>query len=346
MLNSPLFASNNRLQDAAENNPAIRPGDEGLAVTILQAALIDLGYELPVSVRKTGVPDGIYGRETKEAVRKFQKDQRLKDDGIVGRNTMEKLDEAVMAKSSVPAKSPKAPKRPSIPSNANYTIGHQDPKNDVDAGAGVWNSKPKEKLLEVQKSVMLGAPFRFAFETKVGPDAVEHLMHFLGNSGAHKEIKAWKMVNDSPTTHAAYLNELSQAQQFTEALPEGTHHITSKAVEFTTTALDPSRNWFFAVGGFQYWGSGIAYVMPGPSYKLQFAFKVFDRYNWDGDKAADIPVPGTDMTIEVTDATLAEFHRQGLAREYNQSGSYVKVYEWKPGGATVAPGPYIPPNLK
>lgn len=91
-LSSPRFKTNERLRLAAANNPALRKGHSGLAVRIIQQALIELGHRLPVSTKKYRTPDGEYGTETKEAVREFQRKHSLGRDGVVGKNTMAKLD--------------------------------------------------------------------------------------------------------------------------------------------------------------------------------------------------------------------------------------------------------------
>lgn len=62
----------------------LRPGNVGSDVKELQVKLTQWGY-FP------GHPDGIYGGSTKEAIRKFQKDQRLKVDGIAGWETIKRL---------------------------------------------------------------------------------------------------------------------------------------------------------------------------------------------------------------------------------------------------------------
>jgi hypothetical protein len=92
-LRSVRFRSNSRLQAAANNRPPMRPGERGLAVQKLQQALIDLGFPMPVSTRRRGTPDGIYGAETTSIVRKFQRQNGLRVDGVVGRNTMSRLDQ-------------------------------------------------------------------------------------------------------------------------------------------------------------------------------------------------------------------------------------------------------------
>jgi len=42
---------------------------------------------------------------------------------------------------------------------------------------------------------------------------------------------------------------------------------------------------------------------------------VFDRYNWDGGKKVNIG------PITITDESMAEMHRAGVAQEFNMSGS-------------------------
>lgn len=77
----------------------IPKGNRGVEVADLQKALIALGYPLP----KFGV-DGIRGRETSAAVRKFQQDNQLKVDGIPGPDTVAKLNTMLAAKPDVAAK--------------------------------------------------------------------------------------------------------------------------------------------------------------------------------------------------------------------------------------------------
>ena len=59
-------------------------GDEGSDVAILQQELTDLNLY-------SGKIDGIYGKKTVEAVKRLQKANELKVDGIVGNSTIQKL---------------------------------------------------------------------------------------------------------------------------------------------------------------------------------------------------------------------------------------------------------------
>lgn len=63
---------------------SLRYGSEGEEVTKLQNRLITLGY-------LSGKADGKYGKNTKAAVKAFQKNNKLEDDGIAGTLTLEAL---------------------------------------------------------------------------------------------------------------------------------------------------------------------------------------------------------------------------------------------------------------
>ena len=65
---------------------ALQSGDKGEQVKALQILLMGRGYSLP----KYGA-DGDYGDETIKAVKSFQKDKKITQDGIAGKNTFEKL---------------------------------------------------------------------------------------------------------------------------------------------------------------------------------------------------------------------------------------------------------------
>ena len=67
----------------------LRKGDKGAEVKDLQKKLLALGYTLP----KYGA-DGDFGKETEAAVKAFQQDNGLTADGVVGKKTMEALENA------------------------------------------------------------------------------------------------------------------------------------------------------------------------------------------------------------------------------------------------------------
>lgn len=99
-ISSPRFANVLQLTQAAQNRPPLSVGSRGHGVHLVQFALIDLGYAMPRSMGKNRMsPDGVFGSETKGVVEAFQASSHggpaVKDDGIVGQNTMAKLDRAI-----------------------------------------------------------------------------------------------------------------------------------------------------------------------------------------------------------------------------------------------------------
>lgn len=78
----------------------LRRGDKGSEVKRLQQDLIDLGYG---SYMKPYGADGSFGAATENAVKAFQKANKLAVDGIVGPATQKKIEELLKAKSSKPA---------------------------------------------------------------------------------------------------------------------------------------------------------------------------------------------------------------------------------------------------
>lgn len=87
----PPFAGNARIQQAAENSPAMRVGEpDHAAVAILQQALIDAGFHLEKGA------DGKFGPKTAATVRAAQAKYQLGiDSGVAGRQVLAALDEAL-----------------------------------------------------------------------------------------------------------------------------------------------------------------------------------------------------------------------------------------------------------
>ncbi len=342
-LQYPPFAASSRIQDAFKNLPTMKRRESGPGVVLVQTALLDLGYKLPISTRKTGKPDGVYGDETHAVVIQFQKDKKLKHDGIAGNKTLEKLDQLMVAKSGknpVPSPPVAPPTPPPIPPNRDYKIGTDDPTITPDPGSGVWGAKSAELSYIALKQLMLDPTFLSAATIAIGDDAVKHLLHYFGNSGSAYTIDLEGMVDEVPTAKKMMEFEVDQAKAFVETLPPGVHQITSRTAESSYNYKKESKNWFYAVGGYSVWGKGTATVTDTPTgkeYVLAFQYKFFDRYNWDKGKAVTI------AGITVTDAFMGEFHKQGLAREYDEIGSLRRTFRWKHGGL-IPPGQFNAPG--
>lgn len=77
------FLNVDYVERSLNNFTTIRQGDRGNFVKILQYLLNSYGYSVDT--------DGVFGPKTKEAVIAFQKNNGLVQDGIVGRNTWDRL---------------------------------------------------------------------------------------------------------------------------------------------------------------------------------------------------------------------------------------------------------------
>lgn len=92
-LNSPRFKNEKKFQQIASGQSVFQNGSKGREVHLMQMALVDIGIAMPISTKSSHYsPDGIYGAETVAAVKTFQQQEGLKDDGIFGAKSLEALD--------------------------------------------------------------------------------------------------------------------------------------------------------------------------------------------------------------------------------------------------------------
>ncbi len=99
MLRSKRLGGQVKFRNATSAAP-ISKDARGEAVAVLQCLLSELGYALPTSMSSGGA-DGVFGRETEDAVKQFQRSKGLKPDGYVGPLTLQALDDLIMANPNV-----------------------------------------------------------------------------------------------------------------------------------------------------------------------------------------------------------------------------------------------------
>ncbi|KAJ5545754.1 hypothetical protein N7494_003339 [Penicillium frequentans] len=87
---SSRFLGNARLQDVLNGRATLKRGSQGEEVKIAQKALIDLGESMPSGV------DGSFGRQSEAAVLHYQAARGLSADGIIGSDTMARLDADIL----------------------------------------------------------------------------------------------------------------------------------------------------------------------------------------------------------------------------------------------------------
>ena len=85
----PTTSKPQKENPTVSSKPTLRKGDKGPFVTLAQTELLNKGYDLG----KWGV-DGDYGSATEKAVKSFQKDNGLTQDGVIGPSTWAMLDNA------------------------------------------------------------------------------------------------------------------------------------------------------------------------------------------------------------------------------------------------------------
>lgn len=88
--------TNNELKQVAElvadcAKQTVRQGDRGIVVRVLQQILVSNGYSLTSKPKIRGGIDGVFGSRTGAAVKKFQRDEQLVVDGVVGPQTWSRL---------------------------------------------------------------------------------------------------------------------------------------------------------------------------------------------------------------------------------------------------------------
>ena len=119
--------------------------------------------------------------------------------------------------------------------------------------------------------------------------------------------------------------EFRQAQQFLRTLPFGRHRFASIFGEGGYNAQAENAEWYYATGGYTRWAKGEAIISEskiGRHYEVDFQYCMYDSYNWDGGK--EVTILGT----TITDEFMGEFHRQGLAREFECRGSIQRKLVW------------------
>ncbi|MBL8588083.1 MAG: peptidoglycan-binding protein [Methylobacteriaceae bacterium] len=353
-LRSILFRGDARLEKAAQNAPPLAKGETSRGVALLQAGLLRVGYAMPVSTRRRhGAPDGIFGDETEAVVRRFQTAQKLAVDGVAGKDTLTRLDSLlpqgrpprppsrVRPKPPPPRPRPTPPPpgptpvpptpTPVIPPSPDFKLGVDDPPLGHDPGAGAWNSQPYDaRTLAIYGTIMVNpvtsALFWGGSAAAIGDDAAVHLRHYFGNHGRPLTIDLEGMVAETPSARELYRAEVDLLRAWIEQLPPGTYDVTSKHGWNGYNYKHESRNWFFAVGGYTTWVKGRVVVPAGAApITLDLQYKFYDRYNWDGGKSVTI------AGVTITDEFMGDFHREGLAKEYDELGAFRRRLQWTRG---------------
>jgi hypothetical protein len=209
-----------------------------------------------------------------------------------------------------------------------YVLGDKPPTITPDKGSGAWCSAPQTMVYGMYKRLIEQAMDVESIQLEVGPEAVAHMKHYLGNTGADLHVDMDAVMRKAEALPRLLEKEVSEAKELAQTLPPGTHSITSANAGRHDFNKVIERHLYFAIGGYSYWGQGTVVVdQLSPAtrrFTLDFSFHLYDRYNWDTGKAVKIL-----RHIEIPDHSLQELHRRCYAREYNIRGVIKKQFVWE-----------------
>lgn len=187
-------------QSSGRSEGLLRQGDDGSQVRELQRALSNLGYR--DAAGRDLVADGDFGARTGQALREFQRDHGLKDDGVAGPATQRALEAAVRERSAAPAATAPTMADPQHPGHALY---RQALEKIAPLGLGDERSQRN-------------AAATLAFEARVsGMDRIDHVVKSADGAG----LFAVQGRLDDPghrRIHAASEQAVSQSLEQSAAL--------------------------------------------------------------------------------------------------------------------------------
>jgi len=223
------FSRNAILESAFDNFTTVQSGSNGAHVTLIQNALVSLGYPLP----RFGV-DGSFGDETQRAVKAFQEDVGITVDGIVGTNTVDFLDKRDRGEDVAP---PTLPVVANAPLNLDNVIAQPGAAPSNALTAGVWGlTFPENVQVNIEvfdnggvwQPVLTGVTGNYSLQTRLLPGVTE----VTGPGGNTTSANYCAQIND--------LNSLTLAANnwFMDAAVLA--HERVHAEKFRDALIDPS----------------------------------------------------------------------------------------------------------
>lgn len=193
------------------------------------------------------------------------------------------------------------------------------PVLEAGPGAGEWNSEPPRAdnvLLARSALTYLGTADA---RRRYGEEAAGTFKHYFENDGTPYVVSLPKMLADVPRVRALFDDLITALKGAAMTRAAGSHEFSMKEALGSSIKRDESENWYLAVDGFRYWISGQLLVSADGSTSGVVTLHLWDRYDWD--PGVVIPIPTPFGPIDVDQDRVGEFHRQGLAKEFDTIGS-------------------------
>lgn len=208
-LQSTLLKNNAQLDLALKNAPPLRLGARGDGVKQVQKALKQLGFAMPISfpANLKGEPDGIYGKETHDAVLELQRTRLFPEDpkqwdGSAGAQSLPALDDLLPRGGTVPPPPPPTPAGVTIvPFTATTPLTliatFDNPgKSDLNA-----SDPPVPPLTTVQEIAVTAIQVKDPFEFMLENDMSGELFLVAGSLGT----RMFNLFVKNPTAGSAIL---------------------------------------------------------------------------------------------------------------------------------------------
>ena len=191
--------------------------------------------------------------------------------------------------------------------------------NPPGPGAGEWNSEPARfDNVALARSAKIYLASRDA-KNRYGVEAAGTFLQYFENDGKDYHIVLSRLLADVPRVQSLYDELLVQLKNEALTQGEGKTLFTLKDAKVSTIDRAESENWYLAVAGFSYWISGDVDIDANGQISGRVTLGFWDRYDWD--PGVVIPIPTPFGQINVDQDRVGEFHRQGLAKEYDSVGS-------------------------
>lgn len=308
MMLSVLIACFPFFPACAYESTTLRNGMRGNEVKELQQALIDLGY-------LGGTADGIFGNKTENAVRSFQRKNKLTADGLAGLKTrnliMSKLPGSKKSSASASSGSSSSSSSSSSDSSSSSSAVFGGNYNTLKLGSSGSRVKTLQKALISLKFLSGSADGKFGKQTLNGVKAFQKSKKLAVDGMAGKKtlqaleqaLKGNEKATSSPSSGSDTKNDSSSSQSSTGSLNDRISGPSKSSIQLLKwyDQVKPSLS------------NGKKLLIYDPSSGLSWTLKIIAR----GRHCDAEP-----LTRQDTDTMVAAF---GGKNTWNQKGVYVRL---------------------
>lgn len=203
-----------------------------------------------------------------------------------------------------------------------FVLGQSAPLIVRGVGSGEWgvDSPTASKV-----SLKVAAQIELATLTSVFPDAARHMQHFFENTGTDYQVDLKRIVETTDAGRELYLSQRTAAIKYAVA-----NAVDGVPLSFVSSKLEQrafaegNENWFYASGGFSGYSRSTV-TKNGDQFSMKFELNFVDPYNWD---RGQTNLGG----FNVKDSFMADFHRQGIAKDFMLVGKLPLTISWSSGG--------------